>query len=215
VTKEVLLQQTKEVESAAAAAAEIKAEEDATGCSTPNDECSRSVYYAMETAIKSHPSWYPALSESSSFEDFQAHFALQGSGGCQCSKNKVKEMLAAKNNLLKVSGVADSDSEPGKRMVTEKCGQVSAKCEHAVKFAMETGFTAHPNWYPELTEKSTFEDFQEHFSKQKFPDCSCQLKEEHAQKAKDPTDVDFKQISADSDAAAEAAPKGRLSTWFR
>lgn len=46
------------------------------------DTCSKNVMWAMSHGIWEHPEWYPGLSATSSFEQFQAILHMQGHGGC-------------------------------------------------------------------------------------------------------------------------------------
>lgn len=59
-------------------------EEDSTGChnAQPGDACFREVNWARNVGIREHPEWYPALSASSSFEDFQAFVHSLGKANC-------------------------------------------------------------------------------------------------------------------------------------
>lgn len=50
--------------------------------SMPGEKCHNAVSWAKKDGIYGHPDWYPGLSSSSSFEDFQAVLAAKGTGGC-------------------------------------------------------------------------------------------------------------------------------------
>eukprot|EP00928_Gymnodinium_smaydae_P080188 TRINITY_DN63937_c0_g1_i1.p1 TRINITY_DN63937_c0_g1~~TRINITY_DN63937_c0_g1_i1.p1 ORF type:complete len:645 (-),score=134.33 TRINITY_DN63937_c0_g1_i1:314-2248(-) len=47
-------------------------------CGPPSDKCRKDVNWAMTTGIRTHPDWYPNLTPSSSFDDFQAYLATLG-----------------------------------------------------------------------------------------------------------------------------------------
>merc|ERR1712127_1164515 len=44
-------------------------------------------------------------------------------------------------------------------------------CLKHVMWAMQTGVVVHPNWYPGLTQRSPFEDFQRHLHWHNHHDC--------------------------------------------
>lgn len=44
--------------------------------------CHTAVEWAMRDGIRDHPLWYPGLTSSSSFGEFQEHLARGGHGGC-------------------------------------------------------------------------------------------------------------------------------------
>jgi hypothetical protein len=48
----------------------------------PGEHCHSAVVWAMEDGIFSSPDWYPGLTGSSSFEDFQAHMHQEGHHSC-------------------------------------------------------------------------------------------------------------------------------------
>jgi hypothetical protein len=48
----------------------------------PDEECYVNVNWAMTEGIRTHPDWYPGLSERSSFEEFQSHIHSQGEHNC-------------------------------------------------------------------------------------------------------------------------------------
>jgi hypothetical protein len=54
------------------------------GCHTalPGESCHSAVKWAMEDGIHGNPEWYPGLTSSSSFEEFQIVLHLQGLHGC-------------------------------------------------------------------------------------------------------------------------------------
>ncbi|CAK0801394.1 unnamed protein product [Prorocentrum cordatum] len=84
--------------------------------SVEGDECFEKVKWAMQTGILQNPSWYPTLTSSSSFEDFQRH--LHGterlSGVCPepCKERAFDKGIATSR--------MDSESDVG---VFHACGQ--------------------------------------------------------------------------------------------
>ncbi|CAK0892667.1 unnamed protein product [Prorocentrum cordatum] len=101
------------------------------------DACHEKVVWAMQTGVVEKPDWYPSLTRSSSFEDFQRflHGHARFSDVCPepCAAPARKECHTA------VEGDA---------------------CHEKVVWAMQTGVVEKPDWYPSLTRSSSFEDFQ-------------------------------------------------------
>merc|ERR1712192_104360 len=66
-------------------------------CAYPasGSKCYEDVIWAMSYGIKWHPDWYPGLSESSDFNEFQAflHRTKQGSGTCPAPCDRVSRRL--------------------------------------------------------------------------------------------------------------------------
>ncbi|CAJ1441563.1 unnamed protein product [Effrenium voratum] len=95
--------------------------------------CYSAVTWAMEHGLKLHPTWYPGLTATSSFSDFQARVHHVHPKDCPvpCTKK---------------AGCH-----------TPKKGE---SCHSAVLWAMEHGITLHPSWYPGLTKASSFDEFQ-------------------------------------------------------
>lgn len=95
--------------------------------------CYRVVAWAKEKGLKQHPKWYPGLTSSSPFSDFQArvHHANPKDCPLPCTKN---------------SGCH-----------TAVKGE---SCYSAVNWAKKSGIKQHPTWYKGLTKESSFYDFQ-------------------------------------------------------
>merc|ERR1719220_928479 len=95
----------------------------------------------MDIGITSNPEWYPDLTSSSSFEDFQAHLHSINHGHCPqpCNTTSLPLPPAAPACHTAVEG---------------------DDCYGAVTWAMDIGITSNPEWYPDLTSSSSFEDFQ-------------------------------------------------------
>merc|ERR1712157_478658 len=92
----------------------------------------------MGDDILAHPEEFPELSQASSFEDFQAHFHTSNPALCPIPC----EMPSQQPCHTSLEG------EP---------------CYAHVRWAMKNGIFAHPEWFPELSQASSFEDFQAHF----------------------------------------------------
>jgi len=121
---------------------EVKAkmEEEKCGMAVKGDDCYNSVVWAMTDGIKKHPEWYEGLTQKSLFEEFQAHLALNPKD-TKCTRKPCK--------------------------TAEDCKTVApdSACGAGVKWDMADGFAKHPEWYPGLTNKSSFEEFQRHAHK--------------------------------------------------
>lgn len=101
------------------------------------DDCYNSVVWAMTHGIKEHPEWYDGLTKKSLFEDFQA-IAARKPKSTKCHHKPCKT-------------AADCQAaKPG------------SPCYAGVRWDMTEGIKKHPEWYPGLTEDSSFVEFQEH-----------------------------------------------------
>ncbi|CAK9050482.1 unnamed protein product [Durusdinium trenchii] len=95
--------------------------------------CYSAVTWAKEHGLKLHPTWYPGLTSSSPFSDFQARVHHVNPKDCPlpCTKDAGCHTAVAGEH-----------------------------CYSAVKWAMKSGITQHPTWYKGLTKESSFHDFQ-------------------------------------------------------
>ena len=121
------------------------------GCETAvsgvgaDQDCADHVDWAMNTGITGNPEWYPGLTPASPAEDFQCHlYYLDGVDHCDYLPcNHVCAVGPSCETAVSGAG-ADQD------------------CADHVNWAMTTGITGNPEWYPELTNTSSFEEFQCH-----------------------------------------------------
>jgi len=106
-------------------------------------ECHGAVMWAKDVGIFQHPEWYPDLTPASPIEDFQAHLYSINHGNCPqpC-------------NATSVPG-----TPPTAAPVCHTAMEGEA-CYGAVTWAMDTGIFSNPEWYPNLTSSSSFEDVQ-------------------------------------------------------
>jgi len=81
-------------------------------------------------------------------------------------------------SVLGLVGVVVSESPiagslRGAGSAQEECRQVvdGEECYTAVRWAMDVGIKAHPDWYPELTPQSPFESFQFHLHNIQHANC--------------------------------------------
>jgi len=109
-------------------------QEEACHTAEDGEECFRHVLWAMGFGIHRRPEWYGNLTVTSSFEDFQLH--LNRHSFWNCSK---------------------PCPETPCESVTEE-----HPCYPHVKWARDVGIDSYPDWYPGLTNTSTFEEFQQH-----------------------------------------------------
>jgi len=125
---------------------EKKEEKEQCGFAVKGDDCYNSVVWAMTDGIKKHPEWYEGLTQKSRFEEFQAHLALEPKD-TKCTQKPCKAAKDCKT--------AAGDSP----------------CAAGVKWDITDGISKHPEWYPGLTNKSSFEDFQRHAHKNNKTQC--------------------------------------------
>jgi len=116
------------------------------------EECYREVEWAMNLGICYHPEWYPGLTPQSPMVAFQSRLHSIGHGNCSrpCEAN--------------ASANASEPSTSTTEAPSEECGAAmpGEACYGHVEWAMQHGITLHPEWYPNLTQNSTFEEFQAH-----------------------------------------------------
>merc|ERR1712039_63252 len=82
----------------------------------PGTACFRDVVWAMSHGIQQHPEWYPTLSASSSFDDFQIflHKTKQNNGNCAapCGPAKGGRRLRGSTVLVCVIRISGSHRLP-------------------------------------------------------------------------------------------------------
>mmetsp|Transcript_34361 Transcript_34361/g.94977 ORF Transcript_34361/g.94977 Transcript_34361/m.94977 type:complete len:315 (-) Transcript_34361:159-1103(-) len=96
------------------------------------EACYMHVRWAMDTGIHLHPQWYPGLTSESSFGEFQAHMHEKSLGECP---------------------------EPCKPGLCHTAVE-GEECHKHVMWAVTVGIGQRPEWYPDLTNVSLFEQFQ-------------------------------------------------------
>jgi len=110
------------------------------------EECYREVKWAMDRGIWQHPEWYPDLTPEHPMEAFQDHIYSIGHGNCPQPCNTT------------------SPTPPPTDAPAGACRQAveGEECYENVMWAMQHGIISNPEWYPDLTLSSSFEDFQAH-----------------------------------------------------
>ncbi|CAJ1445056.1 unnamed protein product [Effrenium voratum] len=103
--------------------------EGACGNAAQGTECFNHVLYAMSHGIYEHPKWYPGLSRSSSFSDFQAMLHLLPGNHCP---------RPCKEGCVRLS--------------------VQYACQLRVEWLRQVELLQHSGWYPELTVRSSSQD---------------------------------------------------------
>lgn len=153
----------------------------------PGESCYSAVMWAMQIGIHMNRDWYPGLTESSSFEEFQALLHLRGyhhcPAPCGCHTALPGEtchsavtwamQTGIRTNPEWYSGLTASSSFKQFQLVLHLDGHHNCSapcrchtalpgetCHTAVKWALQTGIHKNPAWYPGLTECSSFEQFQ-------------------------------------------------------
>lgn len=163
------------------------------------EECHREVLWAMLTGIREHPDWYSGLSSGSSFEEFQ-NSLYQGTHSecpepCNVCRTVVNEgelcykevewamEFGIRQHPEWYSGLmANSSRQEFQDYLSAKydcplaCGlchtvQQGEPCYEGVMWAMQHGIVQHPEWYPDLTKDSSFQEFQSHLHQGMFHNC--------------------------------------------
>lgn len=132
-------------EKAKAVAAAVEAEECRTA--SPGDPCFERVRWAMERGIDLHPEWYPVLTRTSSFEQFQELLHARDAGGCPrpCAM------------------------QPESSCHTATSGE---ECHRHAVWAKDFGIRTLPETYPkELTSESPLTEFQAWLHRIHHGDC--------------------------------------------
>jgi len=167
----------------------------------PGEECYGHVAWAMQDGIRDNPQWYPNLSLKSSFEDFQGHMWTHGLYDCarpcvSCHTAAPGEECYGHVAWAKQDGIRDnpewypnlslesSFEDFQEHMWTHglyECERPCVSCHTAapgeecyghVAWAMQDGIRDNPQWYPNLSLKSSFEDFQGHMWTHGLYDCA-------------------------------------------
>jgi len=113
----------------------------------PGEVCYNDTIWAKDYAINTRPQWYPGLTNESSFADFQAH--LHHCYWARCP------MPCASTSQHKCEMVGRFWSNATCQDAVE-----GSKCNQEVTWAMDHGIHLNPEWYPSLTEQSSFREFQ-------------------------------------------------------
>jgi len=138
-------------------------EEQACHSAVPGEECFGHVTWAMQQGIYEHPSWYPGLTNESSFEIFQAKVHSDGLGNCPQP--------------------CEADSTSSQEPQACHTAEEGETCFSAVVWAKQQGIYEHPSWYPGLTHESSFEIFQASFHSSGHGNCPepCEAKSTSSQ----------------------------------
>jgi len=110
--------------------------------------CYADVMWAKEHGIDSRAEWYPGLTNSSSFADFQAHLHF-----CFWDRCPLPCAATSLHNCDLVDRYWDHK---------HSCSDAAAgtKCYKAIEWAQQHGIHAHPEWYPSLSEHASVRQFQ-------------------------------------------------------
>jgi len=166
---------------------------------TQGEKCYEEVQWAMLTGIREHPDWYSGLSAGSSFEEFQSRLHRSPYSDCPEPCNLCRTVVEAgdlcysevewameygiKQHPEWYPGLAPSSPRQEFQaylstkydcpMACDLChtAEQGEPCHNGVMWAKQHGIEAHPDWYPELTRDSSFEEFQTHLHEGMFEDC--------------------------------------------
>jgi len=121
-----------------------------------DDLCYNDTIWAKEYAIHTRPEWYPGLTNQSSLADFQAHLHYCFWGRCP--------MPCASTSLHSCQMVGRFWDSTGCQDAVQGIESLS-ECFNEVSWAMDYGINQRPDWYPTLTNQSSFGEFQAQLSK--------------------------------------------------
>jgi hypothetical protein len=112
------------------------------------DICYNDTIWAKDYAINTRPQWYPGLTNESSFSDFQAHLHYCYWGRCPMPCASTSQFNCQMVGRFWGGATSCQDAAEG------------STCLQDVTWAMEHGIHLHPEWYPSLSEHSSFREFQ-------------------------------------------------------
>jgi len=114
----------------------------------PGELCYNDTIWAKDYAINYVPEWYPGLLPNSSFADFQAHLHYCYWRRCPmpCAKTTLYQ-CGMQNRFWDSTGCENAEED--------------SKCWTEVQWAMIYGINIYPDWYPGLTNQSSFAEFQQ------------------------------------------------------
>jgi len=165
------------------------------------EKCHEQVRWAMVIGIQHYPDWYSGLSSGSSFEEFQNHLRRSPHSDCPEPCNLCRTVVGGagvtvcytqvqwameqgiKQHPEWYSGLSQNSSRQEFQAYLSTKQECPLACDHChtaeqgepcyegVTWAMQDGIAAHPEWYPELTTDSSFEDFQTHLLEGGFHNC--------------------------------------------
>jgi len=109
--------------------------------------CYHDSMWAKEHGVVEHPAWYPGLSNESSLAEFQAHlhFCFWNRCPLPCTRT-MQQTCGIPNRVWSSAGCKDAVS--------------GDRCYSEVIWANEHGIYLYPEWYPDMTEQSSFRQFQ-------------------------------------------------------
>lgn len=110
----------------------------------------------MTQGILHHPDWYPGLTAHSPAYAFQNHLHSIGYGNCPEPCEATVSMPSTIEPPVSACHLAVRGEE----------------CYEHVEWAMQFGIASHPEWYPGLTQNSSFEEFQARLHNINHGNCS-------------------------------------------
>lgn len=127
------------------------------------DDCYGHVLWAITTGIDQYPQWYPGLSQSSTFLDFQNSMHLTGHGFGTCPA-PCEPAASGSTTAAATSMTTTQTVQPSTTLNVQEAACHTAvmgeECYGHVQWAMGHGIVHYAQWYPGLTKASSFEDFQ-------------------------------------------------------
>lgn len=142
-------------------------------CETPEDgsQCARDIEYAM-AHIKKHPDWYVGLHAEDNPKAFQWFLHKQRTaGGKRRCPPPCHWNVETSDESTKLYGDCHT-SEKGE------------SCYNHVQYTIKENLPKHPEWYPGLSEGSSFKIVQQYLHHQGVCPTPCGLKEELAKQKK-------------------------------
>eukprot|EP00933_Yihiella_yeosuensis_P023953 TRINITY_DN18588_c0_g1_i1.p1 TRINITY_DN18588_c0_g1~~TRINITY_DN18588_c0_g1_i1.p1 ORF type:complete len:692 (+),score=81.73 TRINITY_DN18588_c0_g1_i1:91-2166(+) len=130
----------------------------------PSAKCIEQIKWAKSDGIYAHPDWYPGLTSSSSDHDFQVVMGNTGKTACEvpCASSSPSSSSTPSSSTASSSSELPTPSPP---TPARDCGAPSPKCLEQIKWVKSEGIWAHPEWYPGINSRSSYDDIQRFLSK--------------------------------------------------
>lgn len=130
------------------------------------EDCYNHVLYTMKENLPKHPEWYPGLAKDADFRSVQAVLYKQRVCPKPCGvKDKVPKQKKCHHLKGKAKKECENDNEAASKMTRCHTAFAGDACYGDVLWAMDN-VNPHPDWYPGLTNESSFAEFQAFLHKQ-------------------------------------------------
>jgi len=140
----------------------------------PRSACFNAVTWLRQEGFNKHPEWYPDYGRSSTFREVQDLLSRLGKSGCP-------RPCLSEQGALEASEVIEL--EDGGRQVPSRSHLLAVPtagchdaaegewCHKSIAWLQEKGLAKHPDWYPELSPRSSRYEIQRKLHAEGKSDC--------------------------------------------